>query len=278
MAKSGRFHIGSIVLAIGMTALLCGCGHRLPSVETRQASFHAYREHQVQQQSAQAWLKRRTYVLIIGAHLEDAEFESGVWNVTIMGSAEGMRQVAVAGALPVSEDGYFLTVAHAVDQRPLYVCSPTSDGYRAVPARVVWTGSSAPDRVPASYDPFESDKSPGPGEIDLAVIHVEASVAVDPWAASEELAEGTEVIGRGLAGPLAGAITATALVAGIGDGPPLLWARHDAHRCQGTAEAPSIRWMDGLPGSTSWDAGSLTCGDRGRSGTAGWSCVQTWTG
>lgn len=80
-------------------------------------------------------------------------------------------------ATPITNDGYFLTNAHAVDEEsaPFYLWGPTEKGFRLVKGRVVWRGdhgnNDLPDIAllhantrPGGYFPFEKGELPPVGE------------------------------------------------------------------------------------------------------------------
>ena len=95
---------------------------------------------------------------------------------------EGIVRAGAATAVPITSDGYALTVAHALDELPVFVALPGEKRGRNL--RVVWNG-------------FEDADS----KVDLALIHVRGPFpAWFDFAGDDELGSETPVAAAGFSG------------------------------------------------------------------------------
>lgn len=110
-------------------------------------------------------------------------------DATWLQSHDHRLDVTMGCAVAISDDGYFLTAAHCVDQTSnvFLVCQTGHDEFEITPFRVVWSGGGAPDGV--SFE--EALTHP-----DIAIIHAELRPAhVARVAERAELAIGASIIG-----------------------------------------------------------------------------------
>jgi S1-C subfamily serine protease len=171
--------------------LLSSCGSdRGASAAQKLASFAPMAGLAIGQESVAQFAHYRSGVVVAGGEIADAAHVGGEWKFQAPNVPIGTH-LEVGSAAAVSQDGYYLTCAHNLEKRPVFLCVFDDAGSRFARARVVWMG-----------DPADAAS-------DLAVIHAD----VHPrqcftWAPSGAISAGTDIIGWGM-GPAAGRMTST---------------------------------------------------------------------
>lgn len=164
----------------------------------REGSLAWWIPRTIESQEALSWLLRRTAIIVQNADSAGLTHPSG-GKVRLNPTKNG-RQAAVSlgSAVALTEDGYFLTVAHCVDDGPMVVVARPRDGEVVErPARLVWRGAR-PE-----------------GDTDLAIIHAPGLVS-NPlqWCALAEARGGREVLSAGVGVNTRGRLAAGTIVGG----------------------------------------------------------------
>lgn len=175
----------------------------------REGSLAWWIPRTIDNEEATAWLVRRAAIVVLNADSAGVTHQPG-GKVRLNPTRNG-RQAAVSlgSAVAITDDGYFLTVAHCVHDGPMVIVARERDGEVVErPARLVWQGA-----LPQ-------------GDTDLAIIHAPGLVS-DPlrWCPLAEVRGGREVLSAGI-----GVNTRSRLAAGTIVGGPT-----------GTDEAPPGR-------------------------------------
>ena len=234
-----RIPAAALLLSLGLA--LAGCTIAEPSDAARAASFQALAQRQVEGEPLWRFLRQRTVDVISGVELHEVHAtETGYyWRGQPTGEA---HQFGLSAAVPIAEDGYFLTTAHSVPWEPSYVVIRKGEQVRWAPARVVWRGEAARDGFSILRRPQWS------GETDLAILYAPLAppAVVEQWADAEALTAGERLAGAGSSGVFAGHL----LELGIGvveldeptdaDGGGVMWLRHDLPTRGGDSGGPVV--------------------------------------
>ncbi len=149
---------------VGALVLLPGCLTMSASMKDKARSFQALAASTVDGMSLERFLSARAVRVVIQPELTDER---------------GVVRAGAATAVPITSDGYALTVAHALDELPVFVSLPGEKRGRRL--RVVWDGFRDTD-----------------AKVDLALIHIRGPLPA--WfelAGEEALGKGTPVAAAG---------------------------------------------------------------------------------
>jgi S1-C subfamily serine protease len=122
--------------------LLEGCAHLATPAE-KQVSYQRFESVNVLGVKLSDFLQRRTAVIVSGAmpHLVSARDRE----VNLRFDPVAADGFDIGSATAVDFPGYYLTAAHCVPRRPVFLLLPSGSGATIIPARVVW---SAPKDSP----------------------------------------------------------------------------------------------------------------------------------
>ncbi len=116
--------------------LLGGCAHLATPAE-KEISYRRFSSLAVNGLGLADFLERRTAVIVAGA--QPQLIASHPHDVDIRLEPVAKDGFDIGSATAVASDGYFLTAAHCVTRRPIYLMLPSGSGARIVAARQVWT-------------------------------------------------------------------------------------------------------------------------------------------
>jgi S1-C subfamily serine protease len=171
-----RFHSGVVALVlVALAPLACAPSVRapLPTLAEQDASFRPFAATRVGDVDLERFLRQRTGPLFCGADVRPVTATAGEVVVQLDFDYGG-------SAVVLSADGYLLTAAHCIHERP-GIGIVAAEGFRVLPARVVWKGA-----YPAVED------------LDLALIHVDATLRhAFAWAGEPEIAPDTPLVAAG---------------------------------------------------------------------------------
>ncbi len=128
--------IAFVLAALGL--VLSGCVARDATSGEKAAALAAH-PARVDGKAIGEWLRRRSALLICGAQPTAVEQLADGWQVVTVATPAG---IGLASAVPIGASGCFLTSAHNLARRPIYVCVVTAEGMRWAPATVIDAGEA----------------------------------------------------------------------------------------------------------------------------------------
>ncbi len=155
----------------------------------KEASLGTWSKKTIGPQKAREFAENRTSPLIAGQAVitfeevtVDDESNTITGQINVKGSEKSDLSFSTASA--ITNDGYYLTAAHCVQEKPIYLFAGNPSGPQKVKARTVWSG------------PADDASKP-----DLALIHAPIKpVYFFELASPDEAATGTRVITAGYGG------------------------------------------------------------------------------
>lgn len=191
-------------VVLGLLPWLCSCESYVRARAfdqhgpLREGSLAWWIPRTIENEDALAWLLRRTAIIVQNADAAGLTHQPG-GKVRLNPTKNG-RQAAVSlgSAVAISADGYFLTVAHCVDDRPMVVVARERAGEVVERrARLVWRGVRPQ------------------GDTDLAIIHAPGLVS-EPlqWCPLVDVRGGREVLSAGVGVNTRGRLAAGKIIGG----------------------------------------------------------------
>ena len=169
------------------------------------------------------YIKQRCAVMLQGVDRVEIVGSGGDRRLRLMAGDMPATDVAGGAAAAVSDEGYWLTAAHCVDEGPVVLLlTDEAGGVEAAPARVVWTGNAG---------------EPGG---DLALLYVPGSRGRPVFAMADRAPERGAVLCRGSGlGSTALAAGEVTSVGGATDG-SVAWFEHSAPLGPGDSGGPAM--------------------------------------
>lgn len=170
--------IRTAVLFASLSLFFSGCAGQLPLqvgnwlADRKAESLEDWEAVTVAGTPLMESLESRVALVLVNFDSVSVEVDDS--GLSVIKGIDEVRWRGFGSAVPVTDDGYFLTVAHVVDDTEklhLVVGLSGTGGRRrveGVPARVVWTSEGLPAK--------EDDRAPDEAmpELDFAIIHSEA--------------------------------------------------------------------------------------------------------
>jgi S1-C subfamily serine protease len=203
-----------------------GCAH-LATPEEKEVSYRRFLSAKVDGKDLGEFLAQRSAIIIAGA--EPVVVATRQHDVDIRLQPVEKDGFDLGSASEITADGYFLTAAHCVRRRPLYLLLPMPASERITPARLVW--------------------SPPDSSCDIAIIKVDFDSLRPAFAIAEDgdLKPGADVVTAGANGLAAGKVlgASEAVVANEPSGLPEVQAiLHSAPLAEGDSGGP-LATLDG---------------------------------
>lgn len=183
---------GFLAAALSGALLCAGCTPYILSRTTarnatlREGTLEVWLPRRIGEQDAGQFLLDRTALILQGSdHAELESIAENSFNVIPMRDGRPLVRCNVGAAVALTEDGYFLTAAHCVDETPYVVMLRDSSGFLVQAlGRTVWDGFG------------------GTPPVDLALFHAPAMRSVPlEWRALCEISPGMEVLCAGSVSP-----------------------------------------------------------------------------
>lgn len=175
MKPDAKTCLASLVLTT-VALVAGGCAHEATARE-RAESFESLRDVRVGSATLKDYLAARTWSVLAGKGVSVRERPDGAREIILT------SKVDFGSATAVSRDGYLLTAAHCVADRPLVVTLWGGNRYFAAEPRLVWVGKR------------------GTAYQDLALLKVDVTEPTVPyfdWAGDQEMRAGSSVAIAGL--------------------------------------------------------------------------------